>query len=157
MKCQSCNKRDAIVHLTEIKNGAKQEMHLCEHCAQEKGLPGKGHFTISELLAGITSSAQTAKVKKGREVHCPACGISLSQFQASGRFGCAECYATFRDDILPLVEKIHDHTQHTGKVPRHATREVSLQQEIRVQQNELQRAIKREDYEVAARVRDKIQ
>lgn len=156
MKCENCSKRDATVHLTEIKKGVKQEMHLCEPCASEKGLPGKAPFSISDLLAGIASAAQGQKGKADREVACPNCELTISQFQSSGRFGCPECYSAFRDDILPLVEKIHDSAQHVGKVPRRVSAEVGTQKEIRHLQVELKKTIKHEDYEKAAQIRDQI-
>lgn len=156
MKCEHCDKREATVHLTEIKKGVKQEMHLCEHCASEKGLPGKAHFSISELLAGITSSSPKKQGKEVREVCCSHCELSLSQFQSSGRFGCPECYESFKDDILPLVVKIHDSSQHVGKVPRRVTSDVSLQTDIRKLNMELRKTIKSEDYEKAAELRDRI-
>jgi len=157
MKCQNPNcKREATVHLTEIKSGVRHEMHLCETCAGEKGLPGKPHFTISEILAGVAGQQAGQKSKKGKEPECPGCGITLGQFQSSGRFGCPQCYVSFRDDILPLVEKIHDASQHVGKVPQRVSLEVSLQKELRLLQLELKRTVKREDYEKAAALRDKI-
>ena len=159
MKCEveSCE-NEATVHLTEIREGKKHEMHLCERCAAEKGLPGKAHFSISDLLAGIASQAaqQTPKTKRGREAACPVCGTTLSQFQSSGRFGCPDCYTTFSDDVQGLVEKIHDASQHTGKVPRRVSAEISLQKDVRQLQLELKRAIRREDYERAAALRDQI-
>lgn len=159
MKCnvENCD-NEATVHLTEIIEGKKHEMHLCERCAAEKGLPGKSHFSISDLLAGIASQAQmqAQKGRRGKEASCPACGTTLSQFQSSGRFGCAECYTAFKDDVLGLVEKIHDSSQHVGKAPERVSSDVSLQKEIRQLQVELKRAIRREDYEKAAAVRDQI-
>jgi len=161
MKCEvaSCD-NEATVHLTEIRDGKKHEMHLCERCAQEKGLPGKSHFSISDLLAGIASQAQAAtqqsRTRKGKESACPVCSTTISQFQSSGRFGCPECYTTFRDDVQGLVEKIHDSSQHVGKVPKRVSSEISLQKDIRQLQVELKRAVRREDYEKAAAIRDDI-
>jgi protein arginine kinase activator len=159
MKCDvdGCD-NEATVHLTEIREGKKHEMHLCERCAAEKGLPGKAHFSISELLAGIASQAQAQaqKARKGKDVTCMSCGMALSQFQSSGRFGCAECYTAFKDDVQALVEKIHDASQHVGKVPRRVSAEVSMQKDIRQIQVELKRAIRKEDYEKAAALRDQI-
>jgi len=159
MKCdvENCD-NEATVHLTEIREGKKHEMHLCERCAAEKGLPGKAHFSISDLLAGIASQAQAQaqKGRRGKEAVCPACGTSLSQFQSSGRFGCAECYTAFKDDVMGLAEKIHDSSQHVGKAPKRVSSDVSLQKEIRQLQVELKRAIRREDYEKAAAMRDQI-
>jgi protein arginine kinase activator len=160
MKCdvETCE-NEATVHLTEIRDGVKHEMHLCERCAAEKGLPGKAHFSFSELLAGIASqaaAAQAPKTRRGKEVGCPVCATTLSQFQASGRFGCPECYATFRDEVQGLVEKINDSSQHVGKVPKRISAEISLQKDIRQWQVELKRAVRREDYEKAAAIRDQI-
>jgi hypothetical protein len=36
MQCQICNKNDATIHLTEIADGVRAEMHICEHCSQRK-------------------------------------------------------------------------------------------------------------------------
>jgi len=159
MKCDvaSCE-NEATVHLTEIREGKKHEMHLCERCAAEKGLPGKAHFSISDLLAGIASQAQSqAKpARRGKEAACPVCTTTLTQFQSSGRFGCPECYNTFRDDVQGLVEKIHDAAQHVGKVPRRVSSEISLQKDMRQLQLDLKRAIRKEDYEKAAAIRDQI-
>jgi len=156
MKCQNCHKNDATVHLTEIKGGSKHEMHLCESCAAAKGLPGKAHFSIQDLLAGIASTQQAGKKGKTKELQCPSCELSISQFQSTGRFGCPECYTAFSSEILPLIEKIHDSTQHAGKVPGRVSPEVALQKEVRHLQLELKKAIKREDYEKAADIRDRI-
>jgi protein arginine kinase activator len=164
MKCEvaSCE-NEATVHLTEIRDGKKHEMHLCERCAAEKGLPGKSTFSIADLLAGIASQAQTSSssgtqkaTKRGKEAACPVCSTTLSQFQSSGRFGCPECYTTFREDVQGLVEKIHDSSQHIGKVPKRVSSEISLQKDVRQLQVELKRAIRREDYEKAASIRDEI-
>jgi protein-arginine kinase activator protein McsA len=102
------------------------------------------------------SQQAAAKAKKGKETSCPNCGTTLSQFQASGRFGCPECYTTFKDDVQGLVEKIHDASQHTGKVPHRVSAEISLQKDLRQLQLELKRAVRREDYEKAAAIRDQV-
>jgi protein arginine kinase activator len=36
MICQSCNQREANVHITKIINGVKTEMHLCDECAKKQ-------------------------------------------------------------------------------------------------------------------------
>src|ERR1043165_4808857 len=160
MKCEAENcENEATVHLTEIREGVKHEMHLCEGCAAAKGLPGKSHFTIQQLLAGIASQTQALsgqKAKRGKEPSCSGCGTTLSQFQSSGRFGCPECYVAFKEDVQNLVEKIHDSTQHCGKVPKRTSPDVSTQKDLRQLQVELKKAIKHEEYEKAAELRDRI-
>ena len=35
MKCQNCGKRNAVVDYTQIIDGNKLHLHLCEKCASE--------------------------------------------------------------------------------------------------------------------------
>ena len=158
MKCDNCGKRDATVHLTEIRENTKVEMPLCEKCAALKGL--HGNFPLTDLLAGIAAGTHAAVKgtysKKALETSCPVCGITLAEFQASGRFGCAEDYTAFKDEVMPLIEKIHDASQHVGKSPSKAGADVSLQKEIYRLQAELKKAVRKEEYERAAEIRDMI-
>ena len=57
---------------------------------------------------------------------------------------------------MPLLENIHGETRHSGKVPRRAPRNTQQQTTLIQLRNDLKRAVAAEDYESAARVRDKI-
>jgi len=154
--CENCKKRQATIHLTEIINNSKKEVHLCEHCAEKQGVV-KQQMSIADFLAGLAAGgAHPAAKQKLPDIRCPACGLSLADFQSGGRFGCADDYTVFRERIMPLIEKIHDSTQHVGKVPARAGGDVTRQKELRQLQSELKRAVDREEYEEAARLRDKI-
>ena len=56
MQCQICNNRDATIHLTEITDGARSEMHVCEQCAAEQGIAVKSHIPINELLSSLLAA-----------------------------------------------------------------------------------------------------
>ena len=56
MQCQSCKNNTATIHLTEITDGQRTEMHLCELCAQKKGLTVKTQIPLNELLSTLLSS-----------------------------------------------------------------------------------------------------
>ena len=62
----------------------------------------------------------------------------------------------FRDELMPLLENIHGETRHSGKVPKRAPRNTQQQTTLIQLRNELKRAVAAEDYEAAARLRDKI-
>jgi len=156
MKCQNCGKRDATVHLTEIRNKQKIEMHLCEQCAQEKGITQKQHFPISELLQTLSAAEKARKKKKGPAIKCPKCGLSLSGFRSSGRFGCAHDYSAFREHIAQMIEGIHDSLQHVGKIPARAGEQVLKARERKALHEEMKAAIEKEDYEEAANLRDRL-
>ena len=38
MVCDNCRERDAVVHLTQVVEGAVTQVHLCEKCAADKGV-----------------------------------------------------------------------------------------------------------------------
>ncbi len=156
MKCENCGKRDATVHLTEIRNKQKMEMHLCDQCSQEKGITHKQHFDISELLQTLNSAEDARKKQKVPAAKCPNCGLSLARFRSSGRFGCAHDYAAFREHIAQMIEGIHDSLQHVGKIPPRAGEQVLRARKRKDLHGQMKAAIEQEDYEEAAKLRDKL-
>ena len=38
MLCDNCKERDAVINLTQVEHDSKVTLHLCERCAQEKGV-----------------------------------------------------------------------------------------------------------------------
>lgn len=155
MLCQMCKKKPATIHLTEIVNNQKKEVHLCEACAEKQGVV-KTQMSIADFLAGLASGGKAKAKQDLPDLQCPSCGMTLSEFQSGGRFGCADDYAAFRERIMPLIEKIHDATQHVGKMPARTDREVAREKSLRQLQAELKRAVELEEYEEAARIRDRI-
>ena len=73
-----------------------------------------------------------------------------------GRFGCAHDYDAFKPDLLPLMESVHGDTRHSGKTPRRAPRAKTAQAELAQLRQRLQSLVNEENYEEAARVRDRI-
>jgi len=94
--------------------------------------------------------------KQEKEI-CPNCGLSYLDFKKQGKFGCSRCYDVFKPKILPLLQKIHGSIQHRGKYPSiKEYRHLSLRQKIESLKEYLARAVKLEEYEEAARLRDQI-
>lgn len=171
MICESCNQNLATVHLTEIVQKYKKETHLCEECARERGVPYKANFSVKEFLGGIAGPQpeQAASEPAPAEAPaprpegageplgpCPSCGLTLADFRATGRLGCHHDYAHFRASLVPLLEKIHGTSQHTGRFPSRMGQRIERDRLLEGYRKELQRAVQREDYERAAELRDKI-
>jgi protein arginine kinase activator len=87
---------------------------------------------------------------------CPQCGLSYAEFRRLGRLGCEACYETFRDDLKPLLRRVHGSTAHAGAVPAHLERGLESRREIKRLRSELDLAVRREEYERAAELRDAI-
>jgi protein arginine kinase activator len=159
MHCQICNKNPATLHFTEIQENRSSELHVCQACAQEKGLTPQVNpksFSVSELVAKMFDDMATGEEEKIGPVQCPSCGMQYTAFKDTGRLGCAECYVTFQAKLRPLLRRIHGSTRHTGKHPSADGEAVARTRQMQRLQDELQRAIEREDFERAAALRDQI-
>lgn len=160
MQCQVCQKKEATIHLTEITDGVRSEMHLCEQCAQEEGIAVKSQLSINELLSGLLSTQPSDDELFGdaeQEAVCPHCGFTLSQFAKEAVLGCPYDYEVFEKALLPLIEKAHDgKTVHRGKVPSKMPTDTKKQIKLASLRQQLDSAVKSEDYELAAKLRDEI-
>jgi len=167
MICDVCGKTDATVHLTEIIDNKITKLHLCEDCARKKGAEMEEHFGLSDLLAGLADFESKAVPKKEVKTKCPKCGMVYDDFKKAGRLGCAECYDIFSDSLAPLIKRIHGSVEHYGKTPisQSETKSVSKKEikkkkkvvdKVSELKTQLQRAVKMEEFEEAACIRDKI-
>lgn len=150
LKCSLC-KNPATVHLTQIVNNKVHKLDLCESCAVEKGVTDPNGFSLSEVILGKSEPAEP----KGR-LKCERCGFTQSDFRRLGRLGCSSCYDSFHTLIVPVLENMHRGTRHSGKVPTRAIERRSLQEQLAILEDEIQKAVKSERYEDAARIRDRM-
>jgi protein arginine kinase activator len=158
MMCADCGSVKATVHFTQIVNDETETFHLCQSCAQKRGLkaaatPSQMPLSdfLSEMGAPIFTKATNANVA------CPRCGCTFRQFRKTGRLGCAHCYTTFEQEMSALLRKIHGSNEHVG-----ITQEESIsalnEEEARLLtlRRQLRQAVEREEYERAAELRDAI-
>jgi len=160
MLCDVCNKNPATVHLTEIIDEQMNELHLCEECARHKSAAMEQQFGLSDLLAGMADFEKTSnKEEEVVTIKCPSCGLTYADFKKIGRLGCGECYNVFRKYLAPLLKRIHGSNQHIGKNPTKTKVVVKPSKKkigLTELKNQLQKAIKEEAFEEAARLRDQI-
>jgi len=157
MKCDACGLRDALIHVRQMQKNGLQELHLCEECAQERGFVREedAEISIGDLLAGLIDGAEAPGTAPAREV-CPQCGLGTAEFRKRGRAGCAECYATFDQDLRKILAQMAPRPRHAGKLPRGSTPAAAPREEREDLQAELRAALDGEDYERAALLRDRI-
>ncbi|MBI4368922.1 MAG: hypothetical protein HY547_01690 [Elusimicrobia bacterium] len=177
--CESCGERPANVFL-KIQEGSQiRKLNLCEVCAQEQGVLaggadfsswGKLGLALEQLIESFGFPAQEGLAKSFRETgrpaqaRCPNCSMTYAAFKAGGYLGCSACYGVFGASLKEIVRKIHGANIHSGvryrgAVPRAATEPTPRQkaefQLIQLRKN-LSAALKREAYEEAIALRDKI-
>ncbi len=153
MKCGRCSK-PAVLHITELRQGEVQALHLCETCAKDylsHAQPSK-----SGAMPDVDQSSEDAVLDDLELQVCPNCGIAFKEFRTQGRLGCPHDYVVFEEELLPLLENIHGETKHVGKIPKRSPQSSQLQFQLIKLRNELRSSVEEERYEDSARIRDSI-
>jgi protein arginine kinase activator len=167
MICQECNQRPAALHFTKIINGEKTEVHLCEKCAQEKGemfiFNGESGFAFNNLLAGLLNidpafqKPSQSPFQQEEILQCDTCSMTFPQFLKVGRFGCSHCYETFKEQLKPVLRRLHSgNWTHNGKIPKRIGGGIHLRKQIDEFKSSLKDLIANEEFEKAAEIRDEI-
>ena len=156
MLCDVCAKKLATVHLTEIIEGKIVEVHLCEGCANKNTDELHKKFNLTEFLSDIVDIDSLDTVSSSSPI-CNHCGLTYQEFKKNGKLGCPQCYDIFKDHLNALLKKIQGSTQHKGKTPQ-VTLELKGSVKDRISELKLYlgRAIRLEEYEEAASLRDEI-
>lgn len=173
MLCSNCGKNEANVRYTRIINGEKTEFALCEECAKKIGLDDIDFsmpINFSNFLSDFfDDDALLPSFAKIGVEKCPKCGLTYNEFVNNGKVGCGECYNAFSDRLDAILKNLHGSYKHTGRAPKNIVKEIDIQkQETQTKKvdekqekidklnKDLQKAIKEERYEDAAKIRDEI-
>ena len=186
MLCQICNKNPATIHIQEVVNGKKQSLHLCLACAGKRSFDQAAldGMDLAELMNSLEQSISEMGLipfkdlggKNGDsekdlpDLHCAACDWSLVQFDKTGHLGCPACYDTFADVLNEKMLELHRSAIHVGKLPElnpsqeelpemsssRSGRKRDLEAQIAELERDLKQSVLREEYELAAQIRDRI-
>ena len=87
---------------------------------------------------------------------CPVCGYGWNVFNRTGKFGCGECYKTFKTGSERVLRQVHSASEHSGKIPSKSGAEVKAKRRLEELRKNLKDAVAREDYETAAQLHAEI-
>ena len=167
MLCDDCGHHEAVVHIVQIGPQGRVEKNLCEKCAAGYGelMPEsqpRKNMSVDDFLRGMfRQPAEQGEKPKEREgeplvLTCPNCGMSYEDFQQTGKIGCSVCYDTFRQQLEPLLRRVHGSRVHSGKIPHRSGGALEMKHEIEMLRRKLREAVQQEEYEKAAEYRDRI-
>lgn len=155
MKCDICQTRPAVIFVQQVSRNSSVELHLCEQCAKERGFSTSGN-KIDISLGNLFSDVMEKKDQGGDAAHtCPSCGCSMNDIRKHKKAGCAECYRHFRAEIIALLRQDGVEYSYTGTLPEKKDGE-PVRATPEQLKKELQLAIERENYELAAYYRDRL-
>jgi protein arginine kinase activator len=150
---------EATVHEVIVRNGQRIERHLCEDHAREAGVFASQSFSAAGQVVKkvvMSQSGLAEQAKTGRS-SCPECGLTFAEFRQDGLLGCAKCYESFADKLVPLLRRAHDGgDHHVGKVPKRAGTCLAKQERLSTLRKQLKECVELEQYEKAAAIRDSI-
>lgn len=168
MKCQNCGKNETNFKYTEVINGVKKELNLCEDCARKMGvdelnfnMPINFSSFFGDFLDGFNDHGFIPTLVAPTKLKCDSCNMTYDEFMNMGRFGCGHCYDAFSDKIDPVLKRLHGNTKYLGRKAKLSGNVIDVEEEkesseIDNLKKELKLAIKDENYEKAAEIRDKI-
>ena len=95
MLCDNCGKHEASIKLTQIINGKKTEMMICEECGQKMGVSDIGFempIDFSNFLGDFEIEDETFMPFNSitKEPKCDKCNMTYQDFLDNGKFGCEE-------------------------------------------------------------------
>ncbi len=157
MICESCQKKDATIHLTQVVDGNSKKLNLCQDCAQDNGIDLNSPISITDVLLGLGAHPPSVSPAATEfDLSCNHCQMTRTEFKKRTRLGCPECYNAFMGELSALTKAMHHSGQHIGKIPARQGNEARLVAQVAALQKDIETAIAKEQYEVAANLRDKI-
>lgn len=173
MLCTNCNHNEANVRYTQIINGEKKEMFLCEECSKKLGidnmklsLPIDFASFFGDFLNEYDNDFMPI-LKKTNELKCDKCNMTYREFIETGKFGCDACYNIFSERIDPILKRLHGSNRYNGRkanineieekeLEQKEKTKMTKQEKIDNLREKIKRLIKEEKYEEAAKIRDQI-
>jgi len=167
---------DKKIHITEVEhNCVLYSVDVCHVCGDEirkATLPKhmQGDITptggnqmpiitsATELLDLLTgTSPKLQPVIESNKKPCPRCGLTIDEFNLSGKFGCPTCYDHYRDEFMAVSINRQAGLEHVGKKPRHAIKKAKDQAEqLKVLKLLLAKAKELEQFEKVAEIKQQI-
>ena len=142
----------------EVVDGKVTEQHLCADCLEQHQKNAAKGFELAGPAPMLRRPHEERVVRDvaRREKVCPTCGVLLSRVMDSGKAGCSACYEHFGGQIESLLEGMHRALRHKGKVFRLDDTRARLRGDLQTKRALLRSALRTENYEEAARLRDEI-
>lgn len=176
MKCENCGNNEANVKYTQIINGEKKQMFLCEECSEKLGIndihfnmPISFNSFLEDFFNDMNEINLIPSLGESKTIQCDKCGLTWDNFLHTGKFGCSNCYDDFSSRIEPILRSLQGATSHIGRIGEIRSgnnvkqnlddkMEVENKEvtEIEKLKQDLKNAIKDERYEDAAKIRDEI-
>jgi len=163
MLCEKCKKNIATIHMTEMFNGSRNDVHLCEQCAERDFILPYFKMSFPELLKSLINDRAAMQGGRRNESDrtlvrkCRACGTKYATINLSTEFGCPNDYQVFSKQVDKLLRKYNNgNSVHSGKLPLKSLEKTRRENRSMLLQMRIEDAVRSENYELAAEMRDQL-
>lgn len=141
MKCTNCGNNNVTFHYKAVVNGSKKELHLCPECAEKLGYTNDSFFggdpfedMFSDFFSGFFGGRNRFPMFGGMLM--PVLAMPRMELEVR-RDGAAE-------------------TAEPAEKPAEADSKLSRRREMNALREQMKAAVKAEEFEKAAELRDKL-
>lgn len=159
MLCQKCHKNLATMRYAEVVSGKVSEMQLCADCLNRMQEETASGFELSGVAAAKTKNKAVAEPPAEPKMLnrvCRICGADLKEAIQQNRVGCSACYDALGDSLEQVLRGFHVGQRHRGKEPHISDSRKIARSELHSLRALLRSSLKSENYEEAAKLRDRI-
>ncbi|MBR1609734.1 MAG: UvrB/UvrC motif-containing protein [Kiritimatiellae bacterium] len=149
MKCEICHLNDAARAVERYVDGERRELFVCDDCARKSASPPSAASeprSVTDVLFSLGMPVPPNSRASGAA--CPVCGMERGEVRRTHRLGCPRCYETFEQDIRTFLSEQVPAEPRSRENPDEAMRERAAGKLER----ELEKAVREERYEEAARL-----
>ena len=104
-----------------------QQEHAASHSEFQDDI--EEAFVVKQILQHLATKhgLNFHEVAFQEEKRCPTCNMTLKDIAHVGKFGCANCYAVFKEDIVDIVRRVQGgQFEHVGKMPRFSHHKLAI-------------------------------
>ena len=158
MLCDGCKKQEANIVLHLISNGQQSMRSLCMDCARKAHGEMVQAFSTMGLRADglqqMVEAQETEEKLRLPKMICSTCRTPYEDIDHNTVFGCTGCYSAFHQLVIDYLSGLRG-TPEPESAPQANTQTV-----VRLSLDDLRQrlaaAVREEDYEQAASLRDQL-
>lgn len=131
--------------------------------------PQTANKFVKDIMEFVETLISQIPSKEHDEKKCPVCGLTLHDLMKTGKLGCANCYEYYKNELVHVLQLSHktpnnESLVHKGKTPKNRPAKTQENLEPVIEETnkmlltkleyKLAIAVKQENYEQAAKLRD---
>jgi len=155
MLCERCKQNFATINITHNINGTVTKVNICDICSVEIAVAEYAQKTFKALFGKLQDIAQDLTQENNANI-CSICSLTYEDFTNGGNLGCSDCYQSFSHILKKVLQETQAGDTHKGEIPWRTHQNLIKERRIEALEQEKQRAVEQEDFDLAAELRDQI-